>query len=447
MTSPLVLIDETDRPLTDDQQVTSSTPATTSSAAATDAWMRSIAINVARHAAALRPFRPDEFGTGAASPSPGHLDAVNKLLAMLGDRLERAAATVRRAADRARQEPTSARLLDTVTKGEQAHDIVRATEQLWDWYFEFFGQRQTRFAEWLLSCDRIALDAYQDVYMGLGRARSVPAPPPMTYMRFGMSPSTYRRNTRLQRLGYLPNPFPIIQIPLHRLQAVWTLGAILHETSHNLQNELGLARTIPAEVHRRLTAAGFPAAIVRVWVRWNRETFADLLALLLGGPSVLGSLIDILARRPRSVLRFNPGAVHPLPLLRTRISTELLRRMGFPLEANQYREMWDRTYAGLPSQAPAALMASAPGAIGHVVDAMCYTSFPTLGDKSLAQVFSFAPKHQELVEEAGGRLARGVDPGVIPERFLIGAARYALDRRLATPETITTNFYRDLSRR
>ena len=32
-------------------------------------WVTTQSINVTRHAAALRPFRPDEFGTGAAAPS------------------------------------------------------------------------------------------------------------------------------------------------------------------------------------------------------------------------------------------------------------------------------------------------------------------------------------------------------------------------------------------
>jgi hypothetical protein len=34
-------------------------------------WLRAQSINVTRHAAALRPFRREEFGTGAAIPSKG----------------------------------------------------------------------------------------------------------------------------------------------------------------------------------------------------------------------------------------------------------------------------------------------------------------------------------------------------------------------------------------
>src|SRR5215470_19485257 len=50
-------------------------------------WIRSQGISVTRHAAALRPFRAREFGTGPAAPSEGHLQAVNALLGRLRQEL------------------------------------------------------------------------------------------------------------------------------------------------------------------------------------------------------------------------------------------------------------------------------------------------------------------------------------------------------------------------
>jgi hypothetical protein len=82
-----------------------------------------------------------------------------------------------------------------------------------------------------------------------------------------------------------------------------------------------------------------------------------------------------------------------------------------------------------------------------VVEAVCYTPFPSLGNKALREVIFFEPRHQLMIEEAAGRLAKGVDPGVVPERFLLGAVRTALDRRLASPDLLMRNFYVELSRR
>lgn len=411
-------------------------------------WLRGQAINVTRHAAALRPFRRAEFGLDAASPTEGHIEAVNTMITQLRANLLQKAASVTQTVRVARARPTTQNLQAVVTCKERAHEWVRAIEKIWDFYFELFGQRQSRFGDWLLSCDRIALDCYQVAFMGVTVPKSIPAPPPFSYMRTGFSPATYRRGIPLRRLGHNLNPFPLIQLPYHRLVNPWTLGAILHEVSHNTQNDLGLAQVIPRRIGERLLRAGLDRSVAAVWVRWNRETFADLSGLLLGGPAVVASLMDVIGRGPRTVKTYSPRGPHPTPYLRAFISFELLRRIGFPREADQASRVWSRIYPNPRSGTiPARLLATADRAIKLVVDTICYQPYETLGNKCLAEVIKFGPKEQLLVEEAGRRLAAGNDPGIIPERFLIGAARYAFDGRLARPESIQVNFYKELARR
>lgn len=411
-------------------------------------WLRGQAINVTRHAAALRPFSRTEFGTGAAAPTEGHLQAVNNLMTQLRRPLLQKAAKVTQAVRAARENATTANLQAVVTYKERAHDWVRAVEKIWDFYFELFGQRQSRFADMLLSCDRIALDCYQVAFLGVSVPKSIPAPPPFSYMRTGFSPATYRRGIPLRRLGRNLNPFPLIQLPYHRLVNPWTLGAILHEVSHNTQNDMGLAKLIPQQIGERLLRAGLPRAVARVWVRWNRETFADLSGLLLGGPAVVASLMDVIGRSPRTVVTYSSRGPHPTPYIRAFISFELMRRMGFPEKAEQARRAWTRCYPN-PGRGsiPRQLLETSEQAIRLVVDTICYRPYATLGDKCLAEVIKFGPKEQLLVEEAARRLAAGNDPGIIPERFLIGAARYAFDGRMARPQVIQDNFYRELARR
>jgi hypothetical protein len=325
---------------------------------------------------------------------------------------------------------------------------VRAIEKIWDFYFELFGQRQSRYADWLLSCDRIALDCYQDAYMGCGKAKSIPAPPPFSYMRTGFSPATYRRGIPLQKLGRQLNPFPLVQLPYHRLVNPWTLGAVLHEVSHNLQSDMGLGKAVPVAIGRRLLKAGLGNFVASTWVRWNRETYADMNGLLLGGPPFVGSLMDILARSPRATTTFVPGAPHPTPYLRTFISLELMRRMGFADQAARYRQAWTRLYARpTDGRIPKAILDTAERAIPLVVDTICYQPYEALGNKALSQVVRFEPKDYQIMEEAAARLAAGNDPGVVPERFLIGAARIAVGRKLARPGRVAENFYKELARR
>jgi hypothetical protein len=409
-------------------------------------WVNTQSLNLTRHAAALRPFKNDEFGTGSSAPTAGHIAAVNKLIAALRQGLLRFSKNVNRLSRKAIADPATRRLQLMVNRKEQAHHWVQGIEKIWDFYFELFGQRQTRYANWLLSCDRIALDCYRAAYLGLGVARSIPAPPPFSYMRTGFAPATFRRGIPLGRLGKQLNPFPLVQLPYHRLVNPWTLGAVLHEVSHNLQSDLGLSKDIPRKIALRLLKAGLPKSVAAIWTRWNREMFADMSALLLGGPEVVGSLMDVIGRGTATVVAFSPKGVHPTPYLRMLNSVELLRRMGFKKEAGQFNSAWKRIY---PSAAtgtiPSGMLRTFPDACALAVDTMCYQPYSSLGNKSLAQVIQFGGKEQQMIEEAARRLAAGTDPGIIPERFVIGAARFALENRLARPGVIATNFYKALA--
>jgi hypothetical protein len=412
-------------------------------------WLRAQSINVNRHAAALRPFKPDEFGKGAAAPSEGHMLAVNQLIAALRGQMLKVSGGVTTAIRTALDAPTSERLRTVVLRKDRAHKWVQGIEKIWDFYFELFGQRMSEpYGTWLLSCDRIALDCYTAAFTGIGIAKTIPAPPPFCFMRTGFAPATMRRGIPLRRLGRQLNPFPLIQLPYHRMVNPWTLGAIMHEVSHNLQSDLGLSKDVPRRIAHRLLKEGLPKSVAATWTRWNREMFADLSALLLGGPGVVGSLMDVVGRAPKMVFYFNARGVHPTPYLRPFISVELLRRMGFPKEADQYSRAWSRLYPkSRTGNIPEAMLETFPQACAAVVDAVCFRPFKTLGGKTLAQVYPFHPKDQTMIVEAAERLAAGTDPGIVPARFLVSAAREALDRRMARPGTITDNFYKELARR
>jgi hypothetical protein len=411
-------------------------------------WVRVQDDNTARHLVALREFTRAEFGDGPETPTEGHIEAANELVALLRGRLRDQAGRLRQAVTAATNVPDTRNLRRMLRHKEAAHTAATRVERIWDFYFELFGQRQSRFGSWLLGCDRIALDCYQYAYLGLGAARSIPAPPAFSYLRTGFSPATFRRGIPLRSLGRQLNPFPLIQLPYHRLVNPWTLGAILHEVCHNLQNDLGLATAVPRVVADRLLASGLSRPVVATYLRWHRETFADLAGLLLGGPAVASSLMDVIGRGPAAVSAYDPRGPHPTPYLRVFLSIELLRRIGLTHDAAVTRGIWTRLYPAPERGAiPPALLASFADAHRIVVDAICFTPFPSLGDRTLAQTLRFEAKEQQMIEEAARRLAAGNDPGVVPERFLIGAARFALDRRLAGPEVITTNFYRELARR
>lgn len=414
----------------------------------TERFVRSQVLDARQVARALSPFRPDEFGTGPASPSPAHIEAANTFLSGLQQALLRLTGMMDEPARAGIEQPTTENLQRFLQSKERAVRSAKELERIWDFYFELFGQRQTRYADWLLGADRIGLDCYQAVYTGLGAPRSIPTPPPFSYMETGFTPATFRRGVIMTRLGKRKNPFPIVKLPYHRLINPWSLGAIHHEVGHNLQNDLGLWHEMPHHLLLNLRRAGIPDVVARLWARWHKEIWADLCGLLLGGPALVTSLIGVVARSPQATLAFSAGGVHPTPYLRVLINLELLQRLGFSDQAVSFRRLWQRLYPA-PQQGniPPQLLATFTQSNRIVVDTMCFQPYPQLGNKRLVDVVQFRPTHQAMVAEAAQRIAAGVDPGIIPARFLVGAARWAFARRLAPPEKITRDFYKALAAR
>ncbi|MCC5635160.1 hypothetical protein LC593_04690 [Nostoc sp. CHAB 5844] len=414
-----------------------------------DNWLNIQAINLMRHAKSLRPFTKDEFGTSPVAPSEAHIEAVNRFIDRFRSKVVEMSRWVEAAANAARREPTTERLQVLLERKQQVGDRVLYVEGIWDFYFDLFVQRLSSFGERLRSVDRIAANCYEDLYVGLGTAQPTPNLLPFSYANSGFSPMTFRRGVPLRRLRHNPNLFPLIVLPQHRLDNVWALSSVLHEVSHNLQADLGLWEEIPARVYQRLTTEGqFSPEIARVWAHWHKETIADMFALVLGGPAAVESLMDVVGRSPASTIRFSALSVHPTPYLRVLINLILLRRLGFDKMANDLTRVWQRLYPRLTSEdIPPAFMKTFYPAAEMVVDTMVFQPYRQFANKSLAQVVKFGIPQMEMIKLAGQRLAAGQDVGTIPLRFTISAARFALDRQLASPQTITDNFYRILGRR
>lgn len=414
-----------------------------------DNWLSIQAINLARHARSLRPFGREEFGTSPAAPSEAHIESVNRFIEGLRLRLIEGGRWVEAAAEAARRAPNAPQLRALLERKEMVGNRVLYVEGIWDFYFDLFVQRLSSFGERLRAVDRIAANCYEDLYVGLGTARPTPRLLPFSYADSGFSPATYRRGVPLRRLRHNPNLFPLIMLPQHRLDNVWALSSVLHEVSHNLHADLGLWEELPVRIEQRLATEGrLPREVAQVWAGWHREMMADMLALLLGGPAAAESLMDVVARAPASTVRFNAQGVHPTPYLRVPISLVLLRRLGFTRMADDLGRIWRRLYPRLaPGDIPAPILATFERAAELAVDTMAFQPYRQLDGKSLVRMVEFGPRQMALVEQAGRRLAAGEDPGTVPARFMVGAARFALDHRLATPQAITDTFYRMLGRR
>ncbi|RKH95247.1 hypothetical protein D7Y27_31810 [Corallococcus sp. AB004] len=306
-------------------------------------------------------------------------------------------------------------------------------------FFDVFSQRGTRFAPALAACDAIAVDCFQAVRQAAPGLMDGPMLKPLTYLEHGFSPATFRRGVLLSRLLGERNPFPLIRVPYERVEAPWGMGVILHEIGHNLQADLGVWQETQVALQRRVLHATGNPWLTRLWGRWHKEIFADLIACLLGGPASVHSMKDFLAYPASRVLTFHPLSAHPTPFLRVFIQAEMLRRMGFQRRACDVRDNWDRLYRSrLPyARIPKLLLVTAARLIPHVVDEIAFQPRRGLAQRALVDVVPFWPSDQERIDRGAESLARGHIPPGLPPRHVVSASREALERRLAPPERIS----------
>lgn len=292
-------------------------------------------------------------------------------------------------------------------------------------FFELFSQRGSAFAPALAAHDLIAADCYAAVRRAAPLVFRGPLLKPLTYMEHGYSPATTRRGIALSRLLGEPNPFPVIRIPWDR-DNPWQ-AVFLHEVAHNLQADLGLWQENQDAVTGRLARMSADRLAATVYRRWHKEIFADLAAVLLGGPAAAWGMLDFLAHPAPKTLTYKPGGAHPTGWLRAQILAEMLRRMGFSLEAARIERLWRGLYgADGGRRMPRPLIASAGEVIPAVVDEVAYQTRRALAQRALADVIPFTREDQRVIASAARTLVRGRVPDDLPPRFLVSASHYAL---------------------
>lgn len=352
------------------------------------------------------------------APLQVHFDSANRRLEQIDQSVKA------RLAELARLGP-GAKLEDRLLAMAMVERELDRARRAFGLFFEVFAQRGTAFAPALAAHDAIARDCYNAVRNG-PRLLNRKLIPPLSYLEHGYSPATMRRGVALSRLFGETNPFPLIKIPFDR-DHPWE-AAFLHEVAHNLQADLGLWVELQQSVMRRLVEMGQTPLVISVFGRWHKEIFADLAAMLLGGPAVAWGMAEFLAHPGDKVMTYRPGGPHPTGYLRVFILAEMLRRMGFDEYATRLAQVWTRMYRPARGhRIPQLLLSEAPRIVPAIVDEIAYQPRRALAEQTLAGVIPFRRDDQAAIRRSGMLLAAGRPPEDIPARFLVGAARYAIE--------------------
>lgn len=293
-------------------------------------------------------------------------------------------------------------------------------------FFEVFQQRGTAFAPSLAAHDAIARDCYAAISRAAPTTFSGTLLSPITYMEHGYSPATMRRGITLSRLLGESNPFPLIRIPWDRDQP-WQ-AVFLHEVAHNIQADLGLWVENRQAVMQRLVTQRIAPLAISIFGRWHKEIFADLAALLLGGPAVAWGLAEFLSHPHDKVMTYRPGGPHPVGYLRVLILSEMLNRMGFAEDGQQLTKIWKTLYPlKRGHRIPDLVLSEAPRAIPALVDEIIYQPRRNLSERTLSRVIPFTAADQERIRAGARSLVGGRSPADLPPRYLVSACRYAME--------------------
>ena len=370
-------------------------------------------------------------------PPRSHFHAANQRLARISRSITREIQMIERGWPPATTEAglTQMALLD------RRVDRLRRTFGM---FFEMMSQRGSSFAPALAAHDAIALDCYVVVRRALSGVFAGPLLKPLTYMEHGYSPATQRRGVALSRLLGDSNPFPVIRVPWDR-DNPWQ-PVFLHEVAHNLQADMGIWQENAEAVARRLATMRFDPLVVTVFRRWHKEIFADLAALLLGGTASAWGMMEFLSHPGARAMTYRPGGAHPTGWIRTLILTAMMRRMGFPEEAERAEKVWRSLYDPRRGhRLPPVLLAAVPRVCRAVVDEIAYQPRRGLGQHALADAIPFTREDEARIRRGAISLTAGRMPD-LPPRFLVSASRYALEQG-AAPEAMSSQVIAHLARR
>lgn len=362
----------------------------------------------------------------AFAPSAAHFKAANQRLAEIDLAIATRLKFLKRHWRSAR--PQQALLYAAFVEREV--DRVRRAFGL---FFEVFSQRGSTFAPVLAAHDVIAADCYQAVQQSGPKILAKCLVKPLTYLEHGYSPATMRRGVTLVKLLGETNPFPLIRIPWDR-DNPWQ-AVFLHEVSHNLQADLGLWQENKDAVQQRMLRAIGDPSIISIYGRWHKEIFADLAAVLLGGPASAWGMMDFLAHPSPKVMTYKPGGAHPTGYLRVLVLAEMLRRMGFEEESARVSKVWKHLYRPAAGhRIPKRLLSTSKQSIPHIVDEVAYQPRRNLAQHALVDVIRFTPAHEKIIRQGARQLAKGTVPTHLPPRFLVSASRHALAQGASLPK-------------
>jgi hypothetical protein len=320
---------------------------------------------------------------------------------------------------------------------------VIEAHRVWDYFREKLNQRlvpELRGGLWL--ADTVAWDCYRPVMdqaavFGAVRVEDF-REPPLTYFMAEFSPYTYARNARPPHEGR-PNalgsdrlPIPVIGMPWDHLPNPWEFVYLAHEVAHDLETDQQLFTPLAGALADALTNAKVPADRAACWKAWQKEVFADLVALRQVGPAYADGLAHILLLPPGKVVTDPRAGTYPPYYLRIQMNVAYARTLVNGLKelndhADELWASWEKVYGAQPQYKPYT------DDFGAVFDALMNTPpAKAWAKKTVTELIPFTEAADAQIRLAANYLRTGQGPpAAVRPRYGVAAARLAATKAAA----------------
>src|SRR5262245_12360109 len=208
--------------------------------------------------------------------------------------------------------------------------------RVWRFFADKFDQRRddhpdprlgAGVPDFLRAADEVVWSCYRQVFEGANKLKAAPTAVPMPYVEPWFSPAAVPPQLRFIpdtllaeieqrfRVKFLRRlPLAVLRIPLAHVRSPWWLVLLAHETGHHLQFQLSgeepeedgaedgdpkLVRDYEAVVRNTVrkaldgTRADVADAVAEEWAGWSKELFADVVSVLLLGPTAIKAMVAL----------------------------------------------------------------------------------------------------------------------------------------------------------
>lgn len=308
--------------------------------------------------------------------------------------------------------------------------------RIWDYFRSKLNLRYVSwFQPYLATADEFAWRCYEPVQQAAGRQAASLRGAPLVFLSGSFSPYTFTRETEFP-VEYVPEtinsaefqtfvralPIPVIGLPWYQVSHLPDAPLIAHEIAHDVEEDFDLSTTIRG--HLAPALSGMDPGPRHAWETWVSEVWADLYAVLVAGPAVVGAMADLLVTDPVQVAveAQAPAAFaeHPPGSLRVRLMTLALTETGFPSHGATYWDDWCTSFMG-------GMVHPVFDVAPHVVEAMLTGPFPQLGNRSLPDVLCFSNTQQSTARSVSKEALADLAPTSSDIRCLVAGARLAFD--------------------